>query len=163
MLVSSTVPAPEVMPTSARGPAAAKVRRTYPRQDRRTGGGGVGDEPPAGKAKASPARPPRILGLVGGTVGSSADPEVSSAGAHDRRSRDAGKALEAASGVEPLMEVLQTSALPLGYAASARCPLKCKRQTTEHIASVLCLAPERGIGAGEGTRTLDLLHGKQTL
>ena len=38
-----------------------------------------------------------------------------------------------------------------------------ERQTTEHIASVLCLTPRRGIGAGEGTRTLDLLHGKQTL
>ena len=48
--------------------------------------------------------------------------------------------LEAATGVEPVMEVLQTSALPLGYAALAK-----------------------GSGAGEGTRTLDLLHGKQTL
>ena len=61
-----------------------------------------------------------------------------------------------------MMEVLQTSALPLGYAAT-RSPLKHERQTTEHMASVLCLVPERGIGAGEGTRTLDLLHGKQTL
>ena len=50
------------------------------------------------------------------------------------------KGLEAAAGVEPAMEVLQTSALPLGYAA-----------------------PAKGSGAGEGTRTLDLLHGKQTL
>ena len=62
-----------------------------------------------------------------------------------------------------MMEVLQTSALPLGYAAPAQVPSRCERQTTEHMASVLCLAPERGIGAGEGTRTLDLLHGKQTL
>ena len=70
--------------------------------------------------------------------------------------------LEAAIGVEPMMEVLQTSALPLGYAASAQTPLNDERQTTEHH-SVLCLVPVRGIGAGEGTRTLDLLHGKQTL
>jgi hypothetical protein len=34
----------------------------------------------------------------------------------------AGEKLEAASGVEPLMEVLQTSALPLGYAASVDAP-----------------------------------------
>jgi hypothetical protein len=33
-----------------------------------------------------------------------------------------GGVLEAASGVEPLMEVLQTSALPLGYAASVDAP-----------------------------------------
>jgi hypothetical protein len=31
--------------------------------------------------------------------------------------------LEAATGVEPVMEVLQTSALPLGYAAPVRAPL----------------------------------------
>ncbi len=82
---------------------------------------------------------------------------------HDGTSRHSGKSLEAATGVEPVMEVLQTSALPLGYAASAQRPLKRERQTTERIASALCLDPERGIGAGEGTRTLDLLHGKQTL
>ena len=73
-----------------------------------------------------------------------------------------GEKLEAAIGVEPMMEVLQTSALPLGYAASVGAPHD-ERQTTEHMASVLCLAPEGEIGAGEGTRTLDLLHGKQTL
>jgi hypothetical protein len=38
---------------------------------------------------------------------------------HGRKSPDARKKLEAATGVEPVMEVLQTSALPLGYAASA--------------------------------------------
>ena len=70
--------------------------------------------------------------------------------------------MEAAIGVEPMMEVLQTSALQLGYAASAQEPFHDERQTTEHIASVLCLTQRREIGAGEGTRTLDLLHGKQT-
>jgi len=59
------------------------------------------------------------------------------------RCRFAGVLLEAATGVEPVMEVLQTSALPLGYAAR-------ERRWGES-------------GAGEGTRTLDLLHGKQTL
>ena len=42
-------------------------------------------------------------------VGSFADSEVLCAGAHHRKSPDAGKLLEAATGVEPVMEVLQTS------------------------------------------------------
>ena len=52
--------------------------------------------------------------------------------------------MEAATGVEPVMKVLQTSALPLGYAAPAQeGPSSAnERQTTEHIASVLCLDPE---------------------
>ena len=63
-----------------------------------------------------------------------------------------------------MMEVLQTSALPLGYAApGVGASHNDERQTTEHMASVLCLTPRGEIGAGEGTRTLDLLHGKQTL
>ena len=71
--------------------------------------------------------------------------------------------MEAAIGVEPMMEVLQTSALPLGYAAPTCSLHNDERQMTEHMASVLCLTPRGEIGAGEGTRTLDLLHGKQTL
>jgi hypothetical protein len=42
-------------------------------------------------------------------VGSPADSEVSRAGAYHRGSPDAGKSLEAATGVEPVMEVLQSS------------------------------------------------------
>ena len=57
-----------------------------------------------------------------------------------RKCLRAGKKLEAAGGVEPPMEILQTSALPLGYAASVGA-LHDERQTTEHSASVLCLAP----------------------
>ena len=53
-------------------------------------------------------------------VGNSADSDILCAGAHDRKSPGAGKLLEAAIGVEPMMEVLQTSALPLGYAATRR-------------------------------------------
>ena len=52
------------------------------------------------------------------------------------------KDLEAATGVEPVMEVLQTSALPLGYAAPMWASLttsKGRRQSTS--ASVLCLTP----------------------
>jgi hypothetical protein len=56
--------------------------------------------------------------------------------------RSAGENLEAAGGVEPPMEILQTSALPLGYAASAQAlPHNDEKQTTEHMASVLCLTP----------------------
>ena len=72
--------------------------------------------------------------------------------------------MEAAIGVEPMMEVLQTSALTTWLRRpGVGIPDNDERQTTEHIASVLCLTPRGGIGAGEGTRTLDLLHGKQTL
>ena len=48
------------------------------------------------------------------------------------------KDLEAAIGVEPMMEVLQTSALPLGYAAPARASLtttKGRRQSTWPLSS----------------------------
>jgi hypothetical protein len=72
--------------------------------------------------------------------------------------------LEAAAGVEPAIEILQTSALTTWLRRpGVGVPDNDERQTTEHIASVLCLTPRREIGAGEGTRTLDLLHGKQTL
>jgi hypothetical protein len=49
----------------------------------------------------------------------------------------AGEKLEAAGGVEPPMEILQTSALPLGYAAPAIVTLyaKGRRQSTY---SALC-------------------------
>ena len=75
--------------------------------------------------------------------------------------------MEAATGVEPVMEILQTSALPLGYAAPAIVTLNAKgrRQSTYPALcpdNNLCLTNEV-TGAGEGTRTLDLLHGKQTL
>ena len=81
-----------------------------------------------------------------------------------KRGSYAGKLLEAAIGVEPMMEVLQTSALPLGYAAPAWASLttmKGRQQSTAPLSSAS--PPRREIGAGEGTRTLDLLHGKQTL
>ena len=72
--------------------------------------------------------------------------------------------MEAAAGVEPAIEILQTSALTTWLRRPGVGILdNDERQTTEHIASVLCLTPRGGIGAGEGTRTLDLLHGKQTL
>ena len=75
----------------------------------------------------------------------------------------AGEKLEAAGGVEPPMEILQTSALPLGYAAVRELrPRNAKRQTTE-ARPLPSAATSRESGAGEGTRTLDLLHGKQTL
>jgi hypothetical protein len=82
--------------------------------------------------------------------------------ADDRKSPGAGKLLEAATGVEPVMEVLQTSALPLGYAAPAQASLTKtgRRQSTKPVSSAQAA---KEIGAGEGTRTLDLLHGKQTL
>ena len=71
------------------------------------------------------------------------------------------ESLEAAIGVEPMMEVLQTSALPLGYAAwkNASRRKKDRRQSALPLSS----ASSKTAGAGEGTRTLDLLHGKQTL
>ena len=93
---------------------------------------------------------------------SPADSEGNGRTANTKKCPCAGEKLEAATGVEPVMEVLQTSALPLGYAAPAQVSLNNERQTTEHH-SVLCLVPGKGNGAGEGTRTLDLLHGKQTL
>ena len=70
--------------------------------------------------------------------------------------------MEAAAGVEPAMEILQTSALPLGYAAPAQASLTTegRRQSTKPVSSAQAA---KEIGAGEGTRTLDLLHGKQTL
>jgi hypothetical protein len=55
---------------------------------------------------------PIILGLVGTcrqNVGRIAESENECAGAHDKKAPDAGKLLEAATGVEPVMEVLQTS------------------------------------------------------
>ena len=55
-----------------------------------------------------------------------------------RRAPFAGESLEAAIGVEPMMEVLQTSALPLGYAAPARASLtttKGRRQSTWPLSS----------------------------
>jgi hypothetical protein len=57
--------------------------------------------------------------------------------------------LEATSGFEPLMEVLQTSALPLGYVA----------QTLKNSG----LRPEFDFrnGAEDETRTRDLLLGKE--
>ena len=45
------------------------------------------------------------------------------------RSRSGG-AVEAATGVEPVMEVLQTSALPLGYAARRSKPIRLDRRIT---------------------------------
>src|SRR5450759_96109 len=50
----------------------------------------------------------------------------------------AGEKLEAAIGVEPMMEVLQTSALPLGYAAPAWASLtttKGRQQSTSPLSS----------------------------
>ena len=71
-------------------------------------------------------------------VDSPADSEVNGrTGVHHRKAPCAGKLLEAAIGVEPMMEVLQTSALPLGYAASAQ-PLssaKGRRQSTWPLSS----------------------------
>ena len=62
--------------------------------------------------------PPRNVGAdVGATIRSAARQARAS------RAEGAGcrkKGLEAATGVEPVMEVLQTSALPLGYAAPAK-------------------------------------------
>jgi hypothetical protein len=52
-------------------------------------------------------------------VGSPAESEGNGRVANVRKRPYAGGMLEAATGVEPVMEVLQTSALPLGYAASA--------------------------------------------
>ena len=52
--------------------------------------------------------------------------------------RFAGEKLEAAIGVEPMMEVLQTSALPLGYAAPAWASLttiKGRQQSTSPLSS----------------------------
>ena len=53
--------------------------------------------------------------------------------------------MEAATGIEPVMKVLQTSALPLGYAAAA-----------------LIFSPRVG-GAGNGIRTRDFDLGKVAL
>ena len=71
--------------------------------------------------------------------------------------------MEAATGVEPVMEVLQTSALPLGYAASAHQTSRTTNGRRQGTSPLPLPRPRRGSGAGEGTRTLDLLHGKQTL
>ena len=53
------------------------------------------------------------------------------------------KRLEAAAGVEPAIKVLQTSALPLGYAAPRSAALDEKRQTTETLLCPLPRCPER--------------------
>ena len=83
--------------------------------------------------------------------------------------KDKRGAVEAASGVEPLMEVLQTSALPLGYAAvkaswpAWNTPVTCDVGVRRHELRWFDVPPSDTTGAGEGARTLDLLHGKQTL
>ena len=82
-------------------------------------------------------------------VGSSADSEGNGRTTNTRKCPGAGKLLEAAIGVEPMMEVLQTSALPLGYAAPAQPPGHV-RQTTESIASALCLVPRGGLERVKG-------------
>ncbi len=57
------------------------------------------------------------------------------------------KYVEAAGGVEPPMEVLQTSALPLGYAAPVKGPLttKGRRRSTWLLSSA---SPSRGVWSG---------------
>ncbi len=60
----------------------------------------------------------------------------------------------------PRVEVLQTSALPLGYHARS---VVCINQTTVRVNIILIIMcyGERA-GAGDGTRTHDLLLGKET-
>lgn len=81
------------------------------------------------------------------------------AGASSGTCRFAGGCLEAAGGVEPPIEILQTSALTTWLRRLGAGAPHDERQTTEHIALVSA-SPPRGSGAGEGTRTLDLLQGK---
>ena len=61
------------------------------------------------RAGRCPAVSAREFGSRRQNVGIPADSAVSYAGAHDRKSPGAGKLLEAAAGVEPAMEVLQSS------------------------------------------------------
>ena len=65
--------------------------------------------------------------------------------------------MEAATGVEPVMEVLQTSALPLGDAANSEPRSIAKNETTQ----VQQNQPENG--AGDGSRTHDFNLGKVAL
>ena len=62
----------------------------------------------------------RLVGKCRQNVGSLADSAGNGRTSNEQKNPFAGERLEAATGVEPVMEVLQTSALPLGYAASRR-------------------------------------------
>jgi hypothetical protein len=115
--------------------------------------------PMSDEESSRPWNPPAERNLMhDGQEGDATDHSRGAFGSSDSQERS----LEAATGVEPVMEVLQTSALPLGYAAPAQASLtrKGRRQSTEPVSSAQAA---KEIGAGEGTRTLDLLHGKQTL
>ena len=61
--------------------------------------------------------------------------------------------MEAAAGVEPAMEILQTSALPLGYAASAQTPLKPRK--ADDRAHRLCPLPRPDEGELERVKGLE--------
>ena len=59
--------------------------------------------------------------------------------------------MEAAAGVEPAIEILQTSALTTWLRRpGVGVPDNDERQTTEHSASVLCLAPGGGLERVKG-------------
>ena len=136
------------------------------RADRSTRPCRARDRPP-GRGGSDPGVESRCVPRVGARarrhdVGILADPEGNGRTSNTQKCPCAGEKLEAAGGVEPPMEILQTSALPLGYAAPAQASLTTegRRQSTKPMSSAHAA---KEIGAGEGTRTLDLLHGKQTL
>ncbi len=62
-------------------------------------------------------------------------------------------------GIEPMIKVLQTSALPLGYVALKNTKL----MVSGCCVSAFCHQPLKGfLRAGDGIRTRDLLLGKET-
>jgi hypothetical protein len=70
--------------------------------------------------------------------------------------------VEAPSGFEPEMEVLQTSALPLGYGAPVLTTGRGRPALTKN-ARRRPRGGERKNGAGNGIRTRDFDHGKVAL
>jgi hypothetical protein len=62
-------------------------------------------------------------------------------------------------GIEPMIKVLQTSALPLGYVARIE---KEADGIRLYCVSLMPPAVNRGVRAGDGIRTRDLLLGKET-